>query len=68
MIVETRFSKFNCLSLSIPKNLAESTDEMIIELFIFKSYLFYFFITAHNHCLEFTWIYYHIIHFKPAND
>ena len=48
MIVETRFSKFNCLSLSIPKNLAESTDEMIIELFIFKSYLFSFFITAYN--------------------
>ena len=67
MIVETCFSKFNWLSVSITKSVAESTDEMIIELFIFKSYLFSFFITAHNYWLELIWIYYHIIHFKPAN-
>ena len=43
IIVETCFSKFNLLSVSIPKSVTESTDEIIIELFIFKSYLFSFF-------------------------
>ena len=42
IIVETCFSKFNLLSLSIPESVTESTDEMIIELFVFKSYLFSF--------------------------
>ena len=65
MIVETCFSKSTLFSISIPKSVTESTDEMIIELFIFKSYLFSLFITAHNHCLELIWIYYHI-HFKPV--
>ena len=51
IINETCFSKFNCLSISIPESVTESTDEMITELFILKSYLSSFFITAHNHCL-----------------
>ena len=42
IIVETCFSKFNLLSISIPESVTESTDEMIIELFVFKSYLFSF--------------------------
>ena len=46
----------------------KSTLEIIIELFIFTSYLFSFFITTLNHCLEVIWIYYHIIHFKPVNS
>ena len=66
-MVETCFSKFSLLSISIPKSVTESTDVMI-ELFIFKSGLFSVFITAHNNCLELIWIYYHIIHFKPVND
>ena len=49
------------------KSVTKSTDEMIIGLFIFKSFSLLF-ITAQNHCLELTWIYHHIIHFKPAND
>ena len=52
--------------VKIPKSVTESTDEMIIELFMFKSYLFSFFIAAYNHCLELIWIY-HIIHFKPVS-
>ena len=42
IIVETFFSKFNWMLISIPKSVTESTDEMIIELLIFKSYLFFF--------------------------
>ena len=49
------------------KSVTKSTDEMIIGLFIFKSFSLLF-ITAQNHCLELTWIYHHIIHFKPVND
>ena len=44
IIVEKCFSKFNCLSISTP-------NRYFIELFILKSYLFLFFITAYNHCL-----------------
>ena len=40
----------------MPISVTESTDEMIIELFIFQ-YMFSFFITAHNHFLELIWIY-----------
>ena len=52
----------------MPKGVTESTNETVIELFILKSYLFSFFITAHYHCLELILMYYHIIHFKPIND
>ena len=33
----------------------------MIALIIFKLYLFYPFIKAHNHCLELIWVYYFII-------
>ena len=42
MIVETCFSKFILLPISIPKRVTESTDEMIIKLFIMKLYWFSF--------------------------
>ena len=51
-LVETCFSKFNLLLISITKSVTESTDEMIVEFFIFKRYLFSFFITPHNHYSE----------------
>ena len=40
-IFATCFSKFNLLSISIPKSVTDFSDE-IIESFIFKSYLFSF--------------------------
>ena len=43
--------EFILILCSVPKSVTESTDEMIIELFKFKTYLFSLFITAHNHCL-----------------
>ena len=71
IITETCFSKLKWLAISIPKSVTESTDEMIIELFVFKSKRFlysYIFITARNHCLELIWIYWtyldHIIYFS----
>ena len=67
MIVETCFSKFILLPISIPKSVTESTDEMIIKLFTFKSYLFSFSIAAFYNCLEPIWIYYQIIHFKSGS-
>ena len=69
IIVEACFSKFNLLSISILKRVTESTDEMIIESFMFKSYICFVFLSQpFYHCLELIWIYYHIIHFKPVNS
>ena len=65
-IFATCFSKLNLLSISIPKSVTDFSDE-IIKSFIFKSYLFSFFIRAQNHCLEFVSIYNHVIYFKPIN-
>ena len=36
-MVEACFSKLNWMSISIPKNVTESTGETSIELFILKS-------------------------------
>ena len=58
----------NCLFAFLQMDETCFSDEMTELLFISKSYLFSFFITAHNHCLELLWIYYHIIIDKAVNE